>query len=182
MSNGNRCKHSFFIFAFFFLAASLAGYAAEQSGTVRSGMVPLRYSIVMLYAAGRSTNTAAVNLGSAQTDAKGAFTIAFTAPTDPGTILYILADGGIPRDGRKNHPQSSAIRLAAVLGPGAISSGVVINERTTVATAYALAQFLSGNQIAGKSPGLQNAAATNVNLVDPRIGEWERCCGVLPTA
>lgn len=172
MSQRKLWKHSLFTFTLLLLTGSVAGYAAVQTGKVESGHIPIRFSSVTLYAAGNSTNAAPVNLGSAQTNANGKFTIGFSAPMDANTILYLIADGGVLRDGvRRNHPPSSAIRLATVLGPGGISAGVVINERTTVATAYALAQFLSGASIAGKSPGLQNAAATTMNLIDPVSGE-----------
>lgn len=47
----------------------------------------------------------------------------------------------------------------------------MINERTTSASAYAMAQFIDGPQIAGKAPGLQNAAATVRSLVDLSSGQ-----------
>jgi hypothetical protein len=46
----------------------------------------------------------------------------------------------------------------------------VINELTTVAAGYALAQFSGTNGIFGPSPGLENAAATAFNLADPVTG------------
>ena len=66
----------------------------------------------------------------------------------------------------------SPIALATVLGDWDTSDqAIVVNERTTVATAWAMAQFLDGFNISGKSPGLQNAAATVRNLVDLLTGE-----------
>ena len=181
MSRHSFWKHFLLTTALIVLFDSVAGHAAEQSGMVESGKVPIRFSSVTLYSAGSSINAASVNLGSAQADAKGAFSIAFTAPTDPNTILYLIAEGGIPGRGpKRTSPSSDAIRLATVLGPGAIAAGVVINERTTVATAYALAQFLSGDRIAGKSPGLQNAAATTMNLVEPVTGDVGTVLGSAP--
>lgn len=181
MSRRKLCKHPFLTLTLLFLFASVASYAAEQTGKVKSGNFPIRFSSVTLYSAGNSTNAAPVLLGSAQTDANGAFAIGFSAPTDPHAILYLIADGGIVGDGlRRNHPSSNAIRLATVLGPGPIAAGVVLNERTTVATAYALAQFLSGDRIVGKSPGLQNAAATTMNLTDPVSGQIGSVLGSAP--
>lgn len=65
----------------------------------------------------------------------------------------------------------NSVRLATVLGKPPVQSEIVINERTTVATAYAMAQFLTPTGIDGTSPGLQNAAATAQNLVDLSNGD-----------
>jgi sugar lactone lactonase YvrE len=62
------------------------------------------------------------------------------------------------------------VRLAAVLGTGPIRSPVVVNERTTVAAGFALAQFVSTSGISGWAPGPQNAAAMAANLVGMRTG------------
>ena len=148
---------------------------------VRTGRTPIRFSSVTLYSAGGTQGADPVILGSTQTDAKGSFSIAFTAPSEEKTILYIIADGGIPASSiRGANPPSAAIRLATVLGSKPIAAGVVVNERTTVATAYAMAQFISGSSIAGKSPGLQNAVATMMNLVDPTTGEVGAVLGTAP--
>ncbi|WP_232248356.1 NHL repeat-containing protein [Streptacidiphilus rugosus] len=72
-------------------------------------------------------------------------------------MLYLTADG---RPG---------LRLAAALG-GPAGTDVVVNERTTVAAAYAFAQFTRGGEVAGSSPGLPNAAAISHNLADVRTG------------
>ena len=47
---------------------------------------------------------------------------------------------------------------------------MTVDELTTVATTYALAQFSGADGIAGPSPGLENAAATAFNLADPASG------------
>ncbi len=164
-------KKSFCVLTLMFFAVSLFSYAAEQSGTVRSGNTRIRFSSVTLYSAGSSQNALPVVLGSSQTKANGSFSIAFTPPSDARAILYLIADGGLPASSTSGNHFSSAIRMATVLGPAAIPAGVVINERTTVAAAYAMAQFISGSSIAGTSPGLQNAFATMLNLVDPITGE-----------
>jgi sugar lactone lactonase YvrE len=162
-------------------AGSLLAYGAEQTGVVRSGNTPIRFASVALYSAGNSQSSAPVLLGNSQTKANGSFSIAFTPPSNPNAILYLVADGGIlASSSSANTPASSAIRLATVLGAAAIPAGVVINERTTVATAYSMAQFISGWSIAGSSPGLQNAAATMFNLVNPATGGIATVLGSAP--
>ena len=47
---------------------------------------------------------------------------------------------------------------------------VKVNELTTVASAYALAQFTHDAVVRGRSPGLENAAATAANLINPTTG------------
>jgi sugar lactone lactonase YvrE len=182
-TNAATCflEKSLLSFILIFFAGSLVSYAAEQTGTVRSGSTPIRFSSVTLYSAGTSQDASPVILGSTQTNANGSFTIAFTPPSDQKAILYLVADGGIPVSSlRGNNSPSAAIRLATVLGPLPIPAGVRVNERTTVAVAYALAQIVSGSKIGGKSPGLQNAAATMMNLVDPVTGEVGSVLGSSP--
>jgi DNA-binding beta-propeller fold protein YncE len=83
--------------------------------------------------------------------------LSYPATTD---LLYVIADGA----------SSSAIRLAAVPGAGA-PSDVVANELTTVATAFAMSQFLKGGTISGLPEGLALATATAASLVNPATGE-----------
>src|SRR5262249_17904348 len=73
---------------------------------------------------------------------------------------------------------SSRLHLRAVVGVGSgggvsqITVGTVtVDELTTIAAAYALAQFTGADGVSGASPGLQNAAATAFNLADPATGK-----------
>ncbi len=108
------------------------------------------------------------------TDANGAFTIpaGLVCPYS-NSVLYIVADGG---EAGANGPENNGIALRGVLGTcSSIRSGAsfTINEATTVAAAYAMAQFLRGEAIdasATNSSGLILAAATDANLVDPTTG------------
>ncbi len=84
-------------------------------------------------------------------------------------MLYLIADG----------PEAS-MRMASVIGVSPASSGTVVNERTTVATAYAMAQFLEGYELGGTYPGLQNAAAILQNLVDIYSGDVGSVLGTFP--
>ncbi|MBF0320560.1 MAG: hypothetical protein HQL01_12235 [Nitrospirae bacterium] len=146
------------------LAFSLFAYAAEQRGVVQSGGTPIASSTVTLYSAGSLKGIPAVALGAAQSDDNGKFNIVYTPPLDTKAVLYLIADGDI-------NVTQNPIRLATVLGDAPIPAEVVINERTATASAYAMAQFISGRNITGTSPGLQNAAATVRNLVDITTGK-----------
>src|SRR2546426_6835307 len=137
-----KIQFSSALIALMVLASPLFGHAAQQSGTVQSGETPVAFSTVTLYSAGGPQNPSPVALGKAQSDASGFFHISFTPPPDANAVLYLIADRGFilkaPHGGK---PLRGAIRLAAVLGTIPVPTDIVINERTTVASAYALAQF-----------------------------------------
>src|SRR5215510_11439504 len=154
------------------LASPLCGLAAQQSGRVQSGETPVAFSTVTLYSAERPQSSSPIILGKAQSDANGVFHIPFTPPSNSTAVLYLIANGGSPLPASQGaKPLRGALRLATVLGTTPVPAEVVINERTTVASVYALAQFIDGQKITGKAPGLQNAAAIMRNLVDVTTGE-----------
>lgn len=137
-------------------AAQPAG-AAQLAGTVQSGSVPLPGTPVTLYRAASAANGTPRALGGAVTDARGRFTISYR-DARAGAVLYLTAG------------TRSAVRLAAMLGPAPRPRRVVVNELTTAATGFALAQFTDGWRIGGPSPGPRNAALMARNLADPRTG------------
>jgi hypothetical protein len=131
--------------------------SATLQGYVKHVNAPLESSCVVLYRAGNTSSrgSGALVLGIGCSDSSGIFTIDYKAPSDSRAVLYLIATG--PAD---------SIRMASVLGTTPFPSQVTVNERTTVATAFAMAQFIKGDQIGGTYPGLQNAAGTLQNLVD----------------
>jgi sugar lactone lactonase YvrE len=146
--------------------ASLAGAehaaAAKLRGEVVSGRVKLGSTPVTLYRAG-SADSEPVRLGRSRTRGNSSFKLSYRPPHRSGAVLYLIAGRG------------AAVRLASVLGTRRFPRKVVVNEHTTVATGYALAQFLRGAKtLAGRSPGLQNAAAMAANLVNVRTGHLGR--------
>lgn len=149
--------------------------AASLSGTVLAASRPVVGSTVELYAAG---STRATRLGAAPTNGGGAFKIAFTDPGG-GAPLYVVATGGRPK--ARAAGVGRALRLMDVAGAtGAPLASVQISEQTTVASAYAFAQFLVGKTVAGPSPGLPNAAATVANLVEPATAKVSFVLGNSP--
>jgi hypothetical protein len=93
-----------------------------------------------------------------------------------GEQIYLIGNGGT--DGSQTAPNPQ-IALLAALGPcGTISasSAVVINELSTIASVYALEQFIGGSSPyaigapATNAAGLSHALATITNLIDPSDG------------
>ena len=123
--------------------SSLAAPASSTSvtGTVTAAGKPLDSAKVTLYV---GSSEGATPLGHAATGAGGRFSITYAAPASG--VLYAAADGGAP----------GSLRLLAVVGvlagggvaPRTLST-VTVNELTTVATTFALAQFINGADISG---------------------------------
>jgi hypothetical protein len=115
------------------------------------------------------------------TDANGYFTLTgdynnCSATLNPTTQVYLTITGGNPGVGSNN----PALALMAALGPcGSLTSStfVVVNEVTTVASVWALQQFMgvtygvvgsedvAVNTMTQSVTGMQNAFATVPNLV-----------------
>jgi hypothetical protein len=137
------------------MASSL--YAATISGTIQSGgtsfSVPLRNVNVALFEATTGTPNL---LAQARSDSFGHFLI--TSPKDSSaSIFFMTADVDV------------GVQFVAVLGPH-LPSSVTINELTSVAASYSMAQFYQTGVISGGSFGLRIAAGMNNNLVGVTAG------------
>lgn len=143
---------------------------SEIHGTATGNGAPLAGASVAVYAAGASGyGTGATLLGTATSDALGNWTVGLNCPPD-NPQLYAIATASTV--------QNSAGRLLAALGRcgDAVASATTVNELTTVAAAYALAQFFNvdGQQIGAPDTnraGLANAAGLAMTLVDPVTGQ-----------
>ena len=157
------------------------------SGTV-SGPDPISNAQVTAWAIGSSGyGQGATALACVTTDANGDFAFG-TSPgcggtvpagflcSAPGEQVYLLALGGTSGSQTAPNPQ---IVLLSALGPcSAISdsTAVNINELSTIASAYALAQFQSPappyaiGAPATNTAGLNHALATITNLIDSADG------------
>src|SRR5207244_832192 len=96
-------------------------------------------------------------LGQATTDGSGRFSIRYTRSTSH-SIFFVQAD------------VSEGVEFVTVLGPN-LPASVTINELTTVAASYSMAQFLRSGVISGNSFGLQIAAGMNDSIVVPAAGQ-----------
>jgi hypothetical protein len=131
-------------------------------GTVRSGDTPLAGYSVAVYAAFVDRPPRWVRLGSDTTDGAGRFDITYSLPqrlADRRPLLFVEAV-------RDRSMLASAIGTA----PGRVPRQVVVNERTTVATGNAFAQFVDGHTVVGNRYGMRNAVHMAANLADPRTG------------
>jgi len=124
---------------------------------------------VTLYAAGTAYGSGAVSLGTTTSGADGSFSLPPLTCPGGNPQTYLTASGGNVGLGA-----NSAIGLMAALGPCnnlSASTRVTINELTTAAAQWALAQFLdsTGHTVgapAQNAIGLQNAYISSANLAD----------------
>ena len=148
-------------------AGAPAFAAVHLDGQVQVGGGPVAQSTVTLWAASANAPT---RLGQAKTGADGRFAISADRSVAKETILYLVANGGAPAI-NKAGGNNQALELLAVLG-GSPPAKVVVNELTTVASAFTGARFIHGESISGNPLGLQIAAGNVPNLVDPATGKW----------
>jgi len=163
------------------ISAVLTGPAL--SGTVLAGSQPVAGASVSLYSAGTTGYaSASAQIASAITDKSGSFTVpaGYTCPSS-ASQMYLVAIGGKAGTNSANPNLSLMTALGSCNGLG--SSPVIVNEVTTVASAWATAPFgandaLSGNNTylylgasSGNLTGLANAFAAVNNLVDISTGQ-----------
>src|SRR5438067_9457110 len=130
---------------------SLSG-VVQTGGTTSSQPLPNVH--VMLFEA---TTGQPAMLGQATTDASGRFSIRYTRSTSQ-SIFYVQADIG------------EGVEFVTILGPN-LPGSVTINELTTVASSYSMAQFYRSGVISGNAFGLQIAAGMNDNIVAAATGQ-----------
>lgn len=127
------------------------------TGTVQSGTgdaYPLGGVTVALYDAATSSHQ---EIGRVTTSQDGRFSIPVLGLTTDA-VFYTVAF------------VSSTVTLMTVVGPE-IHDPIVMNELTSVAAAYSMAQFARAASLQGGAPGLRIAAGMNDNLVSTSTGE-----------
>ena len=137
-------------------------------GTVSADGAPVDGATVRLLRAGSSPGTAD-ELGMTTTDVSGSFVIHVPHGVGDRAVLYLTAAGG--QVGGQALPDE--VELATALGDRR-SGPIVVNELTTVAAGYSLAQFAQNGSLGGANPGLRNAATMPRNLVSIATGVTTR--------
>jgi hypothetical protein len=149
------------------LFAVSAVAAATIEGRVIGGGAPIVNSTVTLWSASAG---APEQLAQTHSSHDGQFTLRFHVPSNSLRILDIIAKGGEPR-AHKGEGTNSRIALLTVLSSKP-PAHVMVNELTTVASAFTSARFINGEAISGNPLGLRIAADNAPNLVDPVTGTW----------
>ncbi len=149
-------------------ASATAAPKTVLAGRVLSGDRPLASRRVTLLRTASDGSSPPVSLGDTLTRANGTFKISYTAGGGSGAVFYVLVGEG------------ADVRLASALGVEPVPHHVVVNERTTVAMGFALAEFVAAGEVAGRAPGPQNGAAMAGDLVDMRTGELSRVLAQKP--
>jgi hypothetical protein len=147
----------------------LAGRAlADETikGQVLGGGEPIAKSTVTLWEASAGVPK---QLAQTKTDSDGRFEVR-SKGAGADTVLYLVAAGGEAK-AKPGSGDNPAIVLLIVLGNHPPDK-FVINELTTVASAFTASRFINGDSISGNPLGLRIAAGNAPNLVDPTTGGW----------
>lgn len=125
----------------------------EGNGNAQPGFA------VSLYASEAGSHSNGQVLGRAKTDRDGKFKIHYRLLHGQPFVLFVIAEYG-------------PVMLAGVIGSGHhVHDAVVINERTTVATGTAFAQFVDNRNIHGNTYGMLNAVKMAENMANPETGD-----------
>ena len=130
---------------------SLRG-AVQTGGT--SSSQPLPNVHVTLFEA---TSALPTIVGQTTTDGSGQFTISYRKSSS-SSIFFVKAEIG------------KGVEFVTILGSN-LPQSATINELTTVAASYSMAQFYRTGVISGNSLGLQIAAGMNDNIVATATGQ-----------
>jgi hypothetical protein len=145
-------------------ASGSAAAAVRIEGQVQASGAPLANSTVTLWEA---SDGAAKQLAQTKAGSDGRFEVNSQESPGADVTLYLVSKGGTAAAGGENAATAMLLVLSNSPPPK-----VVINELTTVASAFTAARFINGESISGNPLGLRIAAGNVPNLVDPVTGTW----------
>ena len=141
------------------MSLSQTAVAKRLEGIITVGDQPVAGASVTLWRT--AGNDAPKSVAEVSTGDKGEFTLHDFPLFADGGVFYLTTRGGA----------HDALTLMSVLGTEPPDK-VVVNELTTVASAFTSARFINGTSISGNELGLRIAAGNAPNLVDPVTGGW----------
>jgi hypothetical protein len=147
-------------------ASAGPAFAADIRGQVLLGGASVAKSTVTLWEASAG---APEQIDQTKSSDDGRFEVR-TKDAKGDAILYLVASGGVAKAGNAT-TDNPALVLLTVLGSKPPKK-VVINELTTVASAFTNARFINAGAISGDSLGLRIAAGNVPNLVVLETGGW----------
>jgi len=157
------------------LALTPASAAPKESATLRGAVqsdgAGLADYKVSLYIAHLERGSSWHRLGADTSDDTGHYSITYEVPRghdDGPSLLFVLAERG-------------SVLLASAIGTGPTPPAfAVVNERTTVATGTAFAQFVKKSKIEGNPVGMFNALPMAANFANPFTGAGGGVLNSLP--
>jgi hypothetical protein len=124
-----------------------------KHGVVKGGVVPVSGATIQLYAVGSSDAGSATPLIASPllSDSSGEFDLAgtYTCPS-ADALVYVVATGGDPGTGQTN-PQLNLMTVLGKCGDLTAATNITINEVTTVAAVWSLADFMNSADAVGAS-------------------------------
>jgi len=144
------------------LLVATACSADTIKGQVLIGRAPVAKSAVTVWEA---SPAAPKKLGETKSNEDGRFEV-LSAGVHSDSVLYVTANGGQPKASRSGGDNSALVLITVLSGDA--KDSVVINELTTVASAFTNARFINAGAISGNSLGLSIAAGNVPNLVPPQ--------------
>ena len=131
-------------------------------------------------------------LGADMSDGAGRFRIKYPRSTASGAQFYVTAltppsktityapKGDQASFNQPRRRPRGTIRLGAFLGSAPYPNRIVVNERTTIAAGFGLAQFTRHSRTLGPAPGLGNAGLMAANLTDVHTGRLSKVLTTSP--
>jgi hypothetical protein len=182
----------------------ISASATPIVGTVKSGAVPIYNATVNIYAMGATGYGAGSTLlGTTTTNAAGSFTLiklvngagltggtggyfsCASSDPNPDPQIYITSVGGNTQGTGVTTTNNAAAAFMAVLGPCSTvtaASAPLLNELTTVASVFAISQYINPGSGAGKETVGTNGANTTTNVPQGALGLNNAVAGVVNLA